>query len=133
MAISIAKDAKVEQAVVCPLEEWEGSLVVPKYLSVDDVLLWYEGSVEADREKLKEDKRPLDLIIFESRSHMIKRWEIKGITSEHTAGDGRYLPDNRLLVWANTVTKELLSEARNPLVLRGKSSDTSDTEEMKQA
>ena len=133
MAITVKEKDPNEQFIKCPIEGWDGGLVVPKYLSSDDVCIWYEGSTENDPSKLREDKRPLDFVLYEGRTHIIKRWEIKGLTAEQTAGDGRHFPDHRLLVWANTVTKELLSEARNPLVLRGKSSDTSDTEEIKQA
>lgn len=115
-----------------PFIEWPGHLVVPKYLSADDVLSWYENLPE-DSDAARDDDRIGELKQFSQRKHLIKAWNIRGLKMQDLQGDGRGCPDFRLIVWANKVTRELLSEARNPLALRGKSSDTTDTEKQQQA
>lgn len=111
--------------IASPFPEWPGGIIVHKRPTAGLMCAWYEN-LPSDGEA-KSDTRHAPLKHYDQRKLFIKSWHIKGISEGMVAGDGRDLPDYRLLVWINTQLLGVLNDTRDPFGVLRKLLDDSES------
>lgn len=91
-----------------PFEEWPGSVLTPVYLSAKEYHQWWSMAGKGQPE---DDDRHWLYYEWESRFHIAKNWNLKGLDNDQLQKDPINLPDLRIAMWFVAITQPILNEA----------------------
>ena len=102
----------------CPVEGWTGSITTKWNISAVDFLKFYKLALESPEVSEEESDEHYAAIAWKTRYHLIasvnlKRIDGKEVETKSITEEPDTLPDMRLLVWATTITQEILIQATN--------------------
>lgn len=91
-----------------PLAEWPGTVTTPCYLSAAE---YHEFWSMYGKGQPEGDDRHWAYFDWETRFHLAKAWNLKGLDNDQLQQDPINTPDLRIVLWFLQITQAIINEA----------------------